>query len=116
MQAHPVFAARDLGRVGAPAHDRTYGHRVAARLRRRRNDDAVAKMKSGVGGEALVYGYGPRVLRARTGARDCPLRRDYRRGQYEQNERELQRRADALQCEVSFSDSRVSASVYDGAL
>ena len=97
MQAHPVFAARDLGRVGAPAHDRTYGHRVAARLRRRRNDDAVAKMKSGVGGEALVY-------------RNRPLRREYRRGQDE-----LQRRADALQCAVSFSDSRVSASVYDGA-
>lgn len=60
-------------------------------------------MESGVGGEALVY-------------RNRPLRRKYRRGQDEQNERELQRRADALQCAVSFSDSRVSASVYDGAL
>ena len=60
-------------------------------------------MEAGVGGESLVD-------------RDASLCRQCRRGQDEQKERELQRRADALQCAVSFSDSRVSASVYDGAL
>ena len=103
MQAHPVFAARDLGRIGAPAHDGAHDHRVAQCFRSGRDDDAVAETKPGVGGEPLVYRYG--TLPAE----------NWRRGD-EQKERELQRRADELQCAVSFSASRVSASVYDGAL
>lgn len=116
MQPHPVFAAGDLGGIGASAHDGADHDGVTPGVRRGRDDDAIAEVKAGVGGEALVYGYGPRVLRARTGPKECPLSRKCRRGQDEQNERELQRRADELQCAVSFSDSRVSASVYDGAL
>lgn len=69
MQTHPILAARDLGGVGAPTHDGTDGHRIAGRLWCRGDNDAVAESKAGVGGEPVVYGYGPRVLRARTGAR-----------------------------------------------
>lgn len=116
MQAHAILAAGDFGRVGAPAHDGADHDGVAGRLGRGRDDDAVAELKPGVGGESFVYGYRPRVLRARTDAKDCPLRAENRRRGDEQKERELQRRADELQCAVSFSDSRVSASVYDGAL
>ena len=103
MQTHPILAARDLGRVGAPAHDGGDDDGGSLGVGRRRNDDAVAEMQAGVGGEALVY-------------RDASLCRQCRRGQNEQKERELQRRADALQCVVSFRDSRVSANVYEGAL
>ena len=103
MQTHAVLATRNFGGIGAAAHDGADHDGVARGVRRGGDDDAVAEMKAGVGGEALVY-------------RQAPLRREHRRGEDEQKERELQRRADELQCAVSFSDSRVSASVYDGAL
>lgn len=103
MQTHPILTARDLGRIGAPAHDGGDDDGVALGGGRRRNDDAVAEMQPGVGGEPIVDGNGP-------------LRREHRRGKDEQKERALQRRADALQCVVSFRDSRVSANVYEGAL
>lgn len=103
VQAHAILAARDLGRVGAPAHDGADHDRVTLGFRRGRDDDPVAEMQPGVGGEPFVD-------------RDASLCRQDRRGEDEQQERVLQRRADALQCAVSFSDSRVCASVYDGAL
>ena len=54
MQVRAIFAARDLARVGAAAHDRGDDHGVAARARRRRNDDGVADAQMRVGGETLI--------------------------------------------------------------
>ena len=132
MQANPVFPARDLGGVGPPPDDRRYDDRIPGRTGSRGDEDAIAEPDAGVGGQALVYCNSSRVLRARTcnssrvlrartcnssrvlrertfnGARGLRLKR--RRDQRQKD----QRRAEAPQYAVSFSDSRVSASVYDG--
>ena len=110
MQANPVFPARDLGGVGPPPDDRRYDDRIPGRTGSRGDEDAIAEPDAGVGGQALVYCNSSRVLRARTCNRSRGLRLKRRRDQREED----QRRAEAPQYAVSFSDSRVSASVYDG--
>jgi hypothetical protein len=111
VEAYPVFAARDLRRIGAPPHDRTNGRAVtrARSAGRGRERDAVAEPETGVGGETLIDGD-----RARRGLRRSGARRDPGEGQ-KQREAD-QRRADADQSAVSLRAWRVSGSVYDDAV
>ena len=120
MEAHPILAAGDLGRIGAATHDGAHDGRITRSVRCRREDDAIAEPQAGVGGEPLVYGNSPRLLRARTRQGPRSILGAERRGmEREEDEKDRratrQRRAEADQCAVSFSDSRVSTSVYEGA-
>jgi hypothetical protein len=111
MEAYLVFAARDLRRIGAPAHDGANDCAVA-RTRsagRGRERDAVAEPETSVSGETLVDGD-----RARRPLRWSGARRDPGEGQ---KKREAdQRCADADQWAVSLRAWRVSGSVYDDAV
>jgi hypothetical protein len=73
VQPDAILAARDLGGVSSAAYDRGYDGGVTVRAGCRRERDLVTDVQTGVGGEPLVYGYSPRVLRARTGARPLML-------------------------------------------
>ena len=102
VEADAIFAAGDLGGVGAAADDGADDGGVARRVRRGRQHDAVAEPETGVGGESLVD-------RDRTGA----LRGEGNGEERDEQQCAGQRRAEVLQCAVSFSAPRVSASVYD---
>jgi hypothetical protein len=93
VQPDPILAARDLGRVGAPLHDRGDDDAVARYPRFRREDEVVADAQAGVGGEARVYCDGAwRILRDAT--RDgawrglAPLRRERAQGKQQQQKSE----------------------------
>lgn len=55
MQPDAVLAARDLGRIGAPADDCTDADGVAGGFGCGGDDDPITEPKMGVGGEASVY-------------------------------------------------------------
>jgi len=63
MEAHLVFATRDLGWISAASHDRpNYGvlPRIAGRRAQRH---AIADVQAGVGGQAFVDGDATRRAR-----------------------------------------------------